>query len=86
MKHTVIWQPAAESDLVRLWNGASDRQEVAQAADQIDNLLATRPQSVGESRGDIERILFVPPLTVAYDVFDDDRQVVVWGVWRPQQH
>ena len=86
MKYTVIWQPAAESDLGRLWNGAADRQEVAQAADQIDNLLATRPQSVGESRGDHERILFVPPLAVAYDVFDDDRQVVVWGIWRPQQH
>jgi hypothetical protein len=59
MKFTVIWQPSAEEDLVRIWNAASDRQAVADAADQVDNLLASSPQTAGESRETIsESYLF----------------------------
>ena len=47
------------------------------AMNSIDQLLATDPQSRGESRADFERILIVPPLTVTFEVHEDERIVIV---------
>ena len=85
MTFTVIWRPEAERTLARLWNGAPDRQAVTDAADTIDILLRTDPLEVGESRVVNTRILTVLPLSVYYDVHEDDRLVAVWAVWRVRQ-
>jgi hypothetical protein len=82
MKFTVVWRPEAERALAALWIDASDRQAVADAADAIDTALHTRPLDVGESRVVNIRILTVLPLSVYYDVHEDDRLVAVWEVWR----
>lgn len=37
---------------------------------------------VGESRDENSRILTVLPLSVYYDVHDQDRLVAVWAVWQ----
>jgi len=83
MKFTVLWAPRAESALAQLWTSAPDRNAVALAADTIDNLLRDNPLSVGESRPDNRRIIFVLPLAVTYTVSELDRTVKVLKVWRP---
>jgi plasmid stabilization system protein ParE len=82
MTFTVIWRPSAERKLAEIWTDADDRQAIAHAADAIDALLRTEPTEVGESRVTNTRILTVSPLSVYYDVHEDDRLVAVWAVWR----
>ena len=44
---------------------------------QVDQLLEKAPQSVGESRAGNDRILFVTPIVVEYEVFAEESIVVV---------
>jgi plasmid stabilization system protein ParE len=81
MKYTVVWKPSAETSLAEIWLSTNDRQAVTDAADSIDALLRSTPLQVGESRAEITRILTVIPLSIYYDVFEDDRLVAVWAVW-----
>ncbi len=82
MTFTVIWSPSAENALARIWADADDRQVITDAADAIDELLRTDPLAAGESRVANIRILTALPLSVYYDVREDDRLVSVWAVWR----
>jgi hypothetical protein len=86
MKYTVLWKPAAEADLASLWSDALDRSDVASAANQIDVLLQTDPETRGESRLGSYRILVVPPLAVTLEVKEPDRVVWVLGVRRLPPH
>ncbi|MBC7855311.1 MAG: hypothetical protein IAF94_17930, partial [Pirellulaceae bacterium] len=43
MKYTVIWEPDAANELARLWLDSTDRQTVADAANEIDRLLSENP-------------------------------------------
>jgi hypothetical protein len=61
---------------------SGDRQAVTGAADAIDSLLRMVPLEVGESRVANVRILIVFPLSVYYDVHQEDRTVAVWSVWQ----
>ena len=82
MTYTVLWRPSAERALTEIWLNAGDRQAVTDAADAIDSLLRTVPLEVGESRVADVRVLIVFPLSVYYDVHQEDRTVAVWAVWR----
>jgi len=82
MTYTVVWRPSAERTLTEIWTNAEDRQTVTDAADAIDAVLRAAPLEVGESRVANIRILTVLPLSVYYDVHEDDRLVGVWAVWR----
>lgn len=82
MTYTVVWRPSAERTLAEIWTTADDRQTVTDAANAIDSLLRATPIEVGESRVANVRILTVLPLSVYYDVHEDDRLVAVWAVWR----
>ncbi len=82
MNYTVVWRPAAERRLAQSWADADDRPAITKAADAIDSLLRSRPLHVGESRVQNIRILTVAPVSVYYDVHEDDRMVAVWAVWQ----
>jgi plasmid stabilization system protein ParE len=82
MSYTVVWRPTAERTLAQLWTAAIDRQAIANAADLIDAMLGSSPQEVGEARAGVTRILTVMPLSVYYDIHDDDRLVAIWAVWQ----
>ena len=82
MSYTVVWKPAAEEELTRLWNDADDRDAVATGANEIDQLLKSRPHNQGESRSGAVRVMFIHPLGVFFHVDDQDRLVSVLGVWR----
>jgi hypothetical protein len=84
MKWIVIYRPVAENELASIWLSSPDPEAVANAADEIDRLLASNPLDSGESRGDTTRIIVQRPLTILFDVFPDDALVEVFAVsyWR----
>lgn len=82
MSYTVTWKPSAISRLAELWEEASDRHAITEAADTIDALLHKSPTEVGESRQENTRFLFVSPLAIYFDVFPADHKVSVWAVWK----
>lgn len=83
MNPLVIWLEVAEADLLRLYlpaRAAGFAEEYTQAAERIEQLLATNPAAAGESRSGRRRVLIEPPLTIDFE-FDADQQVaVVTGV------
>ncbi|NUQ63578.1 MAG: hypothetical protein HUU20_13970 [Pirellulales bacterium] len=82
MNYTVVWRPTAERTLAQIWTEAVNRQAITDAADLIDAMLGSSPRAVGESRAGNTRILTVTPLSIYYDVHDEDRLVAVWAVWQ----
>jgi plasmid stabilization system protein ParE len=81
MSYTVVWKPAAEDELAQIWTDAADRGAVADAANEIDRLLAAHPHDQGESRSDSVRVTFVHPLGIFFHVSEEDRLVSVLQVW-----
>ena len=81
MKYTVVWIPEAEEELAAIWNSATDRQEIAAAANSLDAQFARNPAAVGESRPDAQRIAFCLPLGIRFQILEDDRLVRVLAVW-----
>jgi hypothetical protein len=80
MKWTVLYRLSAQAQLANIWLGALDPQAVADGADEIDRILASRPLDVGESRNGNSRVIIQPPLTALYDVYPDDALVEVFAV------
>lgn len=83
MKWTVIWQPSAERMPAELWVKANAKKVISQAANLADAMLRNSPQEHGESRNGLERILFVFPLCILYEVIPDDMKVIVTNVYIP---
>lgn len=82
MTYRVFWAPTAETWLEAQLSQATDAETLADAAKEIDRHLLAAPNEFGESRYDAVRIGFAWPLGVQFEVFDDDRTVVVYDVWR----
>jgi hypothetical protein len=83
MSFTVDWRPSAEDDLARLWTGApSERNAITAAAAALDAALRRDPLALGESRSGTSRVAFEGPLAIAFDVFPEQRRVLVKAVWR----
>ena len=82
MKFTVVWLPAAESQLAQIWLSARDRLGISEATERIDSLLRTNPEQQGESRADDRRVLLETPLGVVFRVLPDDLRVQVLRIWR----
>jgi hypothetical protein len=79
MRCTVVWDPAAQDDLARIWMRATDQQAVADAADEIDLLLRFSALDLGEEVG-ADRRLIREPLMVVYTVSPEDCLVRVLTV------
>ena len=76
-RYTVIWKRSLiEKDLanyvVEAMAQGGDVQAITRAMAAIDRLLSDRPESQGESRADFERVLIVPPLTVTFEVQEEE--------------
>ena len=85
MIYTVTWKPSASDDLLESWLSASsaDRAAITAATNTIDSLLRVSPNSIGESRTESVRMVFLDPLSVTYEVRPQDRIVVVLAVHVP---
>jgi hypothetical protein len=82
MRFTVTFTASARDQLAAIWLSASDREQVASAAKEIDRALREAPLESGESRVVDIRIIIEAPLAVYADVRPGDRTVKVWRVWR----
>lgn len=80
MRFTVVWKPAAMRQLAELWLASPARREITSAVDAIDRALRVDPGTLGESRSDRERILFLPPVVVTFEVRHEDLIVEVLSV------
>jgi hypothetical protein len=82
MRYTVAWLPSAQNVLADIWNRASDRRAVADAANRIDAELRTDAHQKGRPLGGQRRDLRVAPLGVIFTVSPADRLATVLKVRR----
>jgi hypothetical protein len=79
---SVVYLAEAEEELVSLWENASDRTRVAEAADTADETLATSPQGQSVYLGEELWRLDTKPLRSYFLIREDDRIVEVSNVVR----
>jgi hypothetical protein len=80
MRFTVVWIQAAQDALADIWNNATDRQDVTDAADVIDRELAVDADFKGAQYGG-GWVIVEDPL-VAFTVDVPNRLVTVVQVAR----
>jgi hypothetical protein len=83
----VEWLQLALDDLASVWVQADStlRQTISTATNLIDSRLRTAPDQQGESRADGERILFIPPLGISFEVDSQQHLVNILHVWAFRQ-
>ncbi len=84
----VEWIQDAVNDLTRMWTQADSptRQAITAASNAIDQELQTAPYRQSEGRAsDSERVLFVYPLAVYFQIDRDTGTCLVLGVWSYQR-
>lgn len=89
MNFRVVWLRSALAHATRTYTDLSaaggDAEGITRAMARIDQLLTRDPLNQGESRGPGERILTEAPLTVRYEVHEEEQVVVVTkAVYRPR--
>lgn len=79
MSYRVLWLGDARRDLARYWAQADGdlRAAITKACAAIDEILQDDPENVGESRAADRRVLNEPPVTVFFEVHDEEMAVVV---------
>lgn len=80
--YTVIWSHlAVETNLAQHVLLAMERgypvAQINRAMHEIDRLLNRNPKEEGESRSGFQRVLIVNPLSVMYEVYEDERIVYI---------
>jgi hypothetical protein len=78
----IRWEAGALTELASAWltSDSNDRRMIVAAAGEIDRQLLADPETVGESRPDNVRIVFVRPLGALFEVEND--LVSVLHVWK----
>jgi hypothetical protein len=80
MNFQVLWMQQAIQSLAQAYLSARDDGEaeaVTAAMAEIDHILQANPTTAGESRAGTERFLSIGPMAVEFEVFADERVVVV---------
>ena len=78
----VIWRTSLIQNrlaalVLDFFQRGQDSSPITKAMAEIDRILETNPSEAGESRENIERILIVPPLTVTFDVNEEEQIVYI---------
>lgn len=82
MNYEVVWGPVAEQMLAAVWLATVDRGAVTRASSWLDRQLAVDPLRLGESReSSVRRVAFRPPIGIEFEVIEDDKRVIVQGVF-----
>ena len=79
MRYTVVYDSAAENELMEIWMRAPDPSAVEAASNDIDRRLKQSPDRSGHPFGSHRRLM-VYPLVVDYAVSPPDRMVRVFRV------
>jgi hypothetical protein len=80
MNFRVLWPQRVIRELTRAYlvaREAGEADAVTASMARVDESLSANPAAAGESRAGAERILVVRPVVVEYEVFEDERAVVV---------
>jgi hypothetical protein len=80
MTYTVTYTPFAEYQLADIWLRAKNRQQVTDAADQIEAMLRSNAEGVGRLRPDGLHSVIKPPLGYTFEVMPDDCMVKVVSI------
>ncbi|QJW96752.1 hypothetical protein [Frigoriglobus tundricola] len=82
MSYHVEWTSEAENDLAAIWNAAADRNAMTAASTWPDAHLVGDPLHFGEPwTSSVHRIAVRDPLGVEFEVIEDDKRVIVHGVF-----
>ena len=82
MNYRVEWTAEAENDLAAIWNAAADQAAVTTTSEWLDRQLARDPLNFGEQwASPTHRIAARDPIGVEYEVIEDDKLVLVHGVF-----
>lgn len=90
MNYRVVWRMRVRRkiDAFAFILGETERDPefLLRAAEEIETRLSFDPHAEGESRGEAERVLIVHPLSVRYEVFEDQQVVLIYsGVYYPRR-
>jgi hypothetical protein len=80
MNWNLIWLDRPLGSIARaiaLTWGTAASEAITEAMARLDVRLITNPMAAGESRSGHERIAFESPLTVNFEVYEEERTVVV---------
>ena len=81
MNYKVIWNHGQLRRLAEVYMQLREEggpaSDVTQAMNGADQILAVNPKHVGESRSDEERVWYVPPLTITYEIHEEEKIVYV---------
>jgi hypothetical protein len=82
LSYKVEWSEKALNDLATIWVNADNnaRPAINRAAVDIDKLLETKADQVGESRDGDQRVFFLPPLIFSFGVYEITGAVLILGV------
>lgn len=79
---TIFWKPDAEERLAAIWMTATDRRAVTRDSHELELVLEMFPGSAGEVSFDTVRVFTFGSLTVEYEMYEAERQVLIMEVWR----
>jgi hypothetical protein len=80
MNFRVLWPQRVMRELTRAYlvaREAGEADAVTTSMAEVDAHLSANPTTAGESRDGAERILVIRPVVVEYEVFEDERVVVL---------
>jgi tRNA splicing ligase len=84
MDFTVIWQWQAIRQLTRTYEYARDigrnTDAIVSSMNRIESILKQAPASAGESREEQVRVLIVNPLTAYFEVYEEQKVVLVTSI------
>ena len=82
MRYRVVWRQRIQNQMhtsaFLLRERGGDTKPMRDAIRSIEDAMTSNPEQVGESRGGNERVFIVAPLSVQYEVFEDDRIVLIY--------
>ncbi|QDU23164.1 hypothetical protein [Urbifossiella limnaea] len=82
MSYAVVWAPTAERQLAAVWTAAADRAAVTAASAWLDKRLASDPLRFGRPiDSSVHRSGSFDGLGVEFEVIEDDKRVIVHGVF-----
>jgi hypothetical protein len=81
MSSAAVWAPTAERRLAAVWT-AADRGAVTAASAWLDTRLASNPLRFGKPiDSSVHRVAVRDPIGVEFEVIEDDKRVIVHGVF-----
>ncbi|MGI8982381.1 MAG: hypothetical protein ACR2FY_24380 [Pirellulaceae bacterium] len=81
IRYTVVWNKQTSDKLAELWlKNLRVRQEITDAANDLDRRLVTQPHQVGEPFSDRSRYVVSIPLSVLFRISEVDATVRVFHV------